>query len=71
MRFSRHQFVPLAAAVIAVTLLILSDPVAWSQTTRTIKIVVPYQPGGANDVLARLLGEMIGRTHRESNMKAE
>jgi len=61
MRFSRHQSVPLAAAVIALILLSLSDPVAWSQTTRTIKIVVPYQPGGANDVLARLLGEQIGR----------
>src|SRR5450631_1370943 len=66
MRFSRHQFVPLAAAVIAVTLLSLSDPVAWSQTTRTIKIVVPYQPGGANDVLARLLGEQIGRTQGQT-----
>jgi tripartite-type tricarboxylate transporter receptor subunit TctC len=66
MRFSRHQFGPLAAAVIAVTLLSLSDPVAWSQTTRTIKIVVPYQPGGANDVLARLLGEQIGRTQGQT-----
>jgi tripartite-type tricarboxylate transporter receptor subunit TctC len=66
MRFSRHQFVPLAAPVIAVTLLSLSDPVAWSQTTRTIKIVVPYQPGGANDVLARLLGEQIGRTQGQT-----
>jgi tripartite-type tricarboxylate transporter receptor subunit TctC len=66
MRFSRHQFVPLATAVIAVTLLSLFDPVAWSQTTRTIKIVVPYQPGGATDVLARLLGEQIGRTQGQT-----
>jgi tripartite-type tricarboxylate transporter receptor subunit TctC len=66
MRLSRHQFVALGRAITALTLLSLSDPVAWSQTTRTIKIVVPYQPGGASDVLARLLGEQIGRTQRQT-----
>src|SRR5262249_42369979 len=34
---------------------------AWSQTTRTIKLVVPFPPGGVADVLARLLAEQIGR----------
>jgi tripartite-type tricarboxylate transporter receptor subunit TctC len=34
---------------------------AWSQTTRTIKIVVATAPGGLIDLLARLLGEQIGR----------
>jgi tripartite-type tricarboxylate transporter receptor subunit TctC len=29
--------------------------------TRTIRIVVPYAPGGAPDALARMLGEQIGR----------
>ena len=32
---------------------------AWSQTTRTIKIVVPLPPGGAGDILARLLAEQV------------
>ena len=34
---------------------------AWSQTTRTLKIVVPSAPGGLIDLLARLFGEQIAR----------
>jgi tripartite-type tricarboxylate transporter receptor subunit TctC len=37
--------------------------VAWSQAPRTIKIIVPYAAGGAPDILSRLLGEQISRTH--------
>jgi tripartite-type tricarboxylate transporter receptor subunit TctC len=35
---------------------------AWCQTTRTIKMVVPYAPGGGADALARILADQIGRT---------
>ena len=35
---------------------------AWSQATRTIKIVVPFPPGGGGDILVRLLAEQVGRT---------
>jgi hypothetical protein len=48
----------LAAAVILVA---LSGGAAWSQATRTITVIVPYQPGGATDVLARVLAAQIGR----------
>jgi tripartite-type tricarboxylate transporter receptor subunit TctC len=61
MNFACYPFARLAAAITAVTILAMSSQSAWSQTTKTIKIVVPYQPGGGNDILARLLGEQIGR----------
>ena len=49
------------AACFAILLLALTGHATWSQATRTIKIVVPSPPGGAQDFLARLLGEQIGR----------
>jgi tripartite-type tricarboxylate transporter receptor subunit TctC len=40
----------------------LSGHEGWSQTARTIKIVVPTSAGSSIDVLARVLAEEIGRT---------
>jgi tripartite-type tricarboxylate transporter receptor subunit TctC len=57
---TRRRFMQLAGAAVTITLLILCNHTAWPQTT-TIKIVVPVPPGGANDVLARLLAEQIER----------
>jgi tripartite-type tricarboxylate transporter receptor subunit TctC len=45
----------------AIVLTLLSGPSAWSQSPRTVKIVVPYPPGGTADIVARLLAEQIGR----------
>ena len=66
MKLPRRKFLHLAAAaaaltVISVCLLAVSDPSAWSQTARTVRVVVPFPPGGAIDTLARLLAEEIGR----------
>ena len=60
----RRQFLHLGAGVAALSILsvTLGNHEAWSQTTRTIKIVVPSPPGGTTDLLARLLGEQIART---------
>src|SRR5260370_18054752 len=49
------------SAVALVILLMMSGQAAWCQTTRTIKIVVPYAPGSGPDILGRLLAEQVGR----------
>src|SRR5215208_2903074 len=48
---------------LAIILLLSLGHNAWSQTARTIRIVVPYAPGGAPDIVARLLGDEISRAH--------
>src|SRR5262245_8029318 len=54
--FSRAMLI---AAGILVT---LPAQTTWCQTTRTIKVVVPYAPGGGADAFARILADQIGRT---------
>src|SRR5499427_7109214 len=51
----------LTAVVSAFFALLLSCAVAQSQA-RTIKIINPYPPGGTADIVARVVGEEIGRT---------
>jgi hypothetical protein len=41
-------------------LMSLSGNHSWAQATKTIKIIVPYPPGGTNDTIARVLGEQVG-----------
>src|SRR5271165_7191158 len=56
--FRRPGFAALFAIVtVAVT---LSVHAAWSEA-RTIKIIVPFPPGGSSDILARLLGDNVGK----------
>jgi tripartite-type tricarboxylate transporter receptor subunit TctC len=66
MKLSRQQFLRLAAgaaalSIISAIFIALSGHGAWSQTTRTIKVIVPFAPGASADILARLLGQQIGR----------
>jgi tripartite-type tricarboxylate transporter receptor subunit TctC len=63
-RLSLPQIIRCGLTVLAaVTLLIaLPNVPASSQTSRTIKIVVPAPPGGAGDILARQLAERIAQS---------
>jgi tripartite-type tricarboxylate transporter receptor subunit TctC len=63
LKFPRRQFLHLAAGAAALCILTVSmfGHGAWSQATRTIKIIVPFPPGGPTDFLARLMAEQIGR----------
>jgi tripartite-type tricarboxylate transporter receptor subunit TctC len=65
MKLPRRQFLHLATVAAALTILsgILANYDAWCQTARTIKVVVPFPPGGAVDISARLLAEAIDRAH--------
>jgi len=64
MKFPRRKFLHLAAGAAVLTVIVtLATHGAWPQATRTIKIVVPFAPGGAGDLTARLLADQIGRTH--------
>jgi tripartite-type tricarboxylate transporter receptor subunit TctC len=56
---ARHRFVRLAVA--AITLLSWCGQGAFAQASRTIKIIVPFAPGGPTDIMARLMAEQIGR----------
>jgi tripartite-type tricarboxylate transporter receptor subunit TctC len=57
--FDEHRQSP--SACVAISLLAISDHYAGPQSISTVKIVVPVAPGGANDFLARVLAEQIGR----------
>jgi tripartite-type tricarboxylate transporter receptor subunit TctC len=62
MKLPRQRLLRLAAgAAISAIFIILSGHDAWSQTTRTIRVIVPFSPGAGADILARLLGQQIGR----------
>jgi tripartite-type tricarboxylate transporter receptor subunit TctC len=62
----RFLRLPRAAGVVAFAVLpgilaAMTSQHAWSQTARTIKIIVPFTPGGGSNILARLMADQISR----------
>jgi tripartite-type tricarboxylate transporter receptor subunit TctC len=55
-----------AIAIASVASLTTMDNFASAQTARTIRLVVPYAPGGVVDAMVRLFAEQIDRTQGRS-----
>jgi tripartite-type tricarboxylate transporter receptor subunit TctC len=55
-----------AVAIASVASLTTMHNFAFAQTARTIRLVVPYAPGGVTDAMMRMFAEQIGRTQGRS-----
>jgi tripartite-type tricarboxylate transporter receptor subunit TctC len=56
-----HKRTYFAVALTALTLVVASAAGAWSQG-RTIRLILPFPPGGPADAMARILAQQIGAT---------
>ena len=53
----------LGAAALGILFAGLVSQGVWAQTARTLRIIAPFPAGGSVDILSRLLGDQIGKTH--------
>ena len=66
LRVQRLFYLAIRAFVFSMIGLAVADPTAWSQSGRTIRIVLPVPPGGSIDLLARILAEHISNTNGQN-----
>jgi tripartite-type tricarboxylate transporter receptor subunit TctC len=59
MQWHRRFFLPVALAILAL-IGALGSSTVWSQATRTVRLILPFPPGGPADVMARLVAQQIG-----------
>lgn len=59
MQWHRRIFLPVALTVVAL-IGALACSAAWSQAGRTIRLILPFPPGGPADTMARLVAQQIG-----------
>lgn len=63
----RNRLLSLTAATAAVSILFVGiSHVASAQTAKTVRVIVPFPPGGTMDTLARLLADQIGRVRGQT-----
>jgi tripartite-type tricarboxylate transporter receptor subunit TctC len=56
-----HRRICLPVAFTIITLIgVLASSAVWSQTGRTIRLILPFPPGGPADVMARVVAQQIG-----------
>ncbi len=55
-----HKRICLTAALAALTLVGVFGSCVWSQSGRTIRLILPFPPGGPADTMARLVAQQIG-----------
>jgi tripartite-type tricarboxylate transporter receptor subunit TctC len=66
MKILRRKWLQLAAlSVVLAGVAAINEP-AWPQTGRPIRIIIPFPPGGAADILARILSQQIGDANNQT-----
>jgi tripartite-type tricarboxylate transporter receptor subunit TctC len=59
----RRRRICLPVALTIITLIgVLASSAVWSQAGRTIRLILPFPPGGPADVMARVVVQQIGAT---------